>query len=168
MSTLINLPVLCASISLPKKLKSGKRSAEIIEWISKTNGSLVVVSFVTCKKWCRSGISHIATMSGHRYDGRNRFRSPTGCSKGTQYQESWQKSLSTCFVFYRTNPRISAGKASHGRNHQRQRDCGIHCQDQRVPSRLRSTGADSGRCRISELGKRLSMHPKRFQFYHCK
>jgi hypothetical protein len=45
MSTLINLLVLCASISLPKRLKSGKKSAEIEEWNSETNGSLVVVPF---------------------------------------------------------------------------------------------------------------------------
>jgi hypothetical protein len=38
MSTLINLPVLCTSISLPKRLKSGKKSAEIKEWDSETNG----------------------------------------------------------------------------------------------------------------------------------
>jgi hypothetical protein len=38
MSTLINLPVLCGSISLPKRLKNGKESAEIEEWDSETNG----------------------------------------------------------------------------------------------------------------------------------
>jgi hypothetical protein len=37
MSTLMSLPVLCASISLPKRLKSGKKGAEIEEWDSKTN-----------------------------------------------------------------------------------------------------------------------------------
>ena len=32
MSTKINLPVPCASISLPKRLKSGKKGVEIEEW----------------------------------------------------------------------------------------------------------------------------------------
>jgi hypothetical protein len=35
-----------ASISLPKRLKKGKKSAVIEEWNSETNGSLLVVSFV--------------------------------------------------------------------------------------------------------------------------
>ena len=50
MSIVINLPALCASISLPKRLKSGKRSAEIEEWNCETNGSLVVVPFGTWEK----------------------------------------------------------------------------------------------------------------------
>jgi len=50
MSTLINIPVLCASISLAKRLKSGKTTAEIEEWNCETNGSLVVVPFGTWEK----------------------------------------------------------------------------------------------------------------------
>jgi hypothetical protein len=42
MSTLMNPPALCASIFLPKRSKSGKKSAEIEEWSSETNPGLVV------------------------------------------------------------------------------------------------------------------------------
>jgi hypothetical protein len=38
MSVLINLPALCASLSLAKRLKSGNKSAAIEEWDSETNG----------------------------------------------------------------------------------------------------------------------------------
>jgi hypothetical protein len=41
MLALINLPVLCASIFLPKRSKSGKNGAEIEKWNSETNGSHV-------------------------------------------------------------------------------------------------------------------------------
>jgi hypothetical protein len=35
---------------LPKRLKSGKKSAEIEEWDSETNGPLIVIPFGTCEK----------------------------------------------------------------------------------------------------------------------
>ena len=57
MSALINPPVLCTSISLPKRSKSGKKGAEIGEWNSETNGSLVLVPFGVREKMVPVGES---------------------------------------------------------------------------------------------------------------
>ncbi len=81
MSTLINLPVLCASISLPKRLKSGKKSAEIKEWDSELAGD----GHVRDAKWSetiavgsRSFVEKILEKLGVKVSGRKAVEAGDG------------------------------------------------------------------------------------------